>query len=126
MVKVLIIEDDETQQIIIKEMVKWKLGPYLDKITSEWDGIEGIEAYRKHRHDIVITDLNMPEMDGNEVVEIIRDLDPEWNTTLAMFTDDIENCRVIDKVDNLLTKDLGALETFLEGIVLDLEVKASV
>ena len=43
------------------------------KVIVAHDGVEGIETYNNgFNFDLVITDINMPEMNGNEVAKYIR------------------------------------------------------
>jgi DNA-binding NarL/FixJ family response regulator len=50
--------------------------PDLEVVAEAADGQEAIEAYRKHRPDVVLLDLRMPVMEGAEAVRQIRELDP--------------------------------------------------
>jgi DNA-binding NarL/FixJ family response regulator len=49
----------------------------MEVVADVEDGAEGIEAYRKHRPDVVIVDLRMQGMSG---VEMIRALRQEFGT----------------------------------------------
>lgn len=40
------------------------------------DGREAVEAYRKHRPDVVLMDLRMPQMNGIEALTAIREFHP--------------------------------------------------
>jgi DNA-binding NtrC family response regulator len=44
--------------------------------VSASSGKQGLEAYRKHRPQIVLTDLSMPEMDGLALLRSLKSLDP--------------------------------------------------
>ena len=39
------------------------------------DGLEGLELYKEHKPDLIITDIKMPNMDGIELVKKIRETD---------------------------------------------------
>lgn len=52
------------------------------------NGATGLELFKEHMPDIVITDLNMPEMDGRQMAGNIRAIKPE--TKLIVITGDIE------------------------------------
>lgn len=36
------------------------------------DGVDGVAKYQSYRPDVVITDINMPELDGFGVIEALR------------------------------------------------------
>jgi len=50
------------------------------------DGITGLELFKAHMPDIVLTDLHMPEMDGRQMAENIRAIRPE--TKVIILTGD--------------------------------------
>jgi len=57
------------------------IGIYLQKIFNNVDtaenGKEGLKKYQKHHYDIVITDIQMPYMNGLEMIAEIKVLDTE-------------------------------------------------
>ena len=65
--------DDETD---IREEMARLLGRYYSAVETAGNGMEGLKHYELNRHDIVITDIRMPEMDGVEMTQKIRSLDP--------------------------------------------------
>ena len=69
MPRILLIEDDKSIRNIIALVLK-SLGHNVE--VAE-DGEKGIELFsKKGRFDLVITDIRMPRMDGNEVARHIR------------------------------------------------------
>jgi CheY-like chemotaxis protein len=78
---ILIVDDDKTTSSILKHM----LSPYAESIFNAKDGVEGLEYYRIYRPDIILSDVNMPRMNGLEMVEHIRLEDEE--VKIAIFTD---------------------------------------
>jgi two-component system chemotaxis response regulator CheY len=68
MINVLAIDDSLT----IREMVRETLNSAGFTVTTANDGEDGIEQFEKNRFDAVITDINMPRMDGFGVIERIR------------------------------------------------------
>ncbi len=68
MAKILIVEDSPVDQLLIQRLL---VRPgWVSQIAS--DGKEALELVNKLRPDIVITDLQMPVMDGLELVKSIR------------------------------------------------------
>jgi YesN/AraC family two-component response regulator len=45
------------------------------KVVYAEDGYEGLKAYQEEHFDLVITDINMPNMDGIQMIEKIRKTD---------------------------------------------------
>ncbi|MCU0492929.1 MAG: response regulator [Chloroflexaceae bacterium] len=66
--RVLIVEDEPT----IREICRLFLRPYYDITTAE-NGRVGLELLRKERFDLVLTDIQMPEMTGLELLCHIRE-----------------------------------------------------
>ncbi len=70
--KVLLVEDETT----LAELLKEAIGDYFVEFTIAHNGIEGLEAFRQRRPDIVITDITMPKMDGLELAAAIKSENP--------------------------------------------------
>jgi CheY-like chemotaxis protein len=72
--KILIVEDDKTSEILITEMVKM----FAKEFLNATNGVEAIEACRKNPDiDLVLMDINMPEMGGYEATQKIREFNRE-------------------------------------------------
>ncbi len=66
--KILLVEDNEINRLV----ATITLGQYGAVVTEAVNGIEGVEALRNHETDLVLMDMQMPEMDGLEATTIIR------------------------------------------------------
>ncbi len=68
---VLIVDDEE----IIRTFLSEVLGEKYD-VSLASDGDEAIEQIKKRRFDLIITDLKMPRVQGEEVVKFAQQQDP--------------------------------------------------
>lgn len=66
--RILVAEDSEDNQFLVTEYLK-NQGHTLDFANN---GVEAFEKFRSSRHDIVLMDLQMPEMDGYQATREIR------------------------------------------------------
>lgn len=73
MPQVLIVDDSRS----IRELLSSVLTSTGLEVTSANDGQEGLETARKKKFDLVITDINMPIMNGFELLKSLREL-PEY------------------------------------------------
>lgn len=69
MSSVLVIDDEEG----ITEVIQEALSLYGYDVQTACDGNEGIQKFKDQLFDVVITDIMMPNTDGNSVVRYIRD-----------------------------------------------------
>lgn len=67
-IRILLVEDSPDNQILIKLMVQ-KLG---GEIVIGSNGREGVDLALSHEVDVVLMDIQMPEMDGHEAVRTLR------------------------------------------------------
>lgn len=70
--RILIVDDDKLQQQLLLEMFARVEGILLD-ITSTTHACEAIQLAHNIKPDIVFTDIEMPEMNGNEIMKRIRE-----------------------------------------------------
>ncbi len=66
--KILYAEDNEK----IRDSYVLVLKRYFTEVIEACDGKEALDLYRVHKPDIVLTDINMPELDGLELIRLIR------------------------------------------------------
>jgi two-component system, chemotaxis family, chemotaxis protein CheY len=72
MVRALVIDDDEGQRTLLERMLT-SVGLTVD--VAE-DGEAGLRLFGQNRPDVVLTDINMPGLDGHGVISAIRANDP--------------------------------------------------
>ena len=69
----------------MRQMVVFALKRAGDlQVDEAGDGVEGLRQVKAHRYDLVITDINMPMMDGLKLVSLIRQ-DPNYATVPIMI-----------------------------------------
>ena len=71
--KVLVVEDDYMNMILVKEMLTLHGYEVLEATT----GVEAVDMAASERPDVIIMDLNLPEMDGVTATRIIKEGLPE-------------------------------------------------
>lgn len=90
--KVLLVDDARASRMIVGNIVK-KLGHEI--IGEAENGELGFEAYKELKPDLVLSDVEMPVLDGLGMVEKIIAHDPDAN--VAMVTS-VVNAQFIQKI----------------------------
>ena len=103
--KLLLIDDDANLCQVISYQLK-KMGYDVDITNS---GREGLEVYRQGNYDIVLTDIQMPDISGIQVLQEIRKQNKEVVIILITAYGSVENaleaCRM--GADDYITKPFG-------------------
>lgn len=68
MAKVLVVEDDANNRLIVSRFLKRTGHEVIEAAT----GVEGVRAAAEHAPNLILMDLNLPEMDGWEATRRIK------------------------------------------------------
>jgi two-component system chemotaxis response regulator CheY len=69
MKKIILVADDSST---IRKFVSFSLASQGFKVLTATDGMEAIEMMPANKIDLIITDLNMPNLDGFKFIQSIR------------------------------------------------------
>jgi len=75
--KVLVVEDSPTMRQLIVFALKRIRG---FQIVEAYDGVDGLKKLSAEKFDLILTDINMPIMDGLKLVSMVRN-DPNYKET---------------------------------------------
>lgn len=124
--RMLYVEDMDPNRFVMKAMVKpWNIA--LDMAES---GLKALELVRQNEYDLILMDIQMPEMDGVETLAQMRmQQGASWSTPVVAFTahaqdSDVSKYREAGFRD-VLTKPAGpdVLRTFLHQFVVNKSVE---
>ncbi len=66
----------------------------IDQITTAENGKDAVALFNASPFDLIVTDLNMPEMDGNQLVHYIRQQSERPDTPIMMVTSEDSQARL--------------------------------
>lgn len=69
MIKAVIIDDEPLARSIVKEYLEQY--PYITVLQECNDGFEGVKAIQQHEPDLVFLDIQMPKINGFEMLELL-------------------------------------------------------
>ncbi|MFT7352081.1 MAG: two-component system nitrogen regulation response regulator NtrX [Flavobacterium sp.] len=73
--KILIIEDEAAIRRVLTKILSEENDTYL--VEEAEDGIQGLEKIKANEYDLVLCDIKMPKMDGEELLEEVKKIKPE-------------------------------------------------
>lgn len=95
--KILIVDDCDTTRKLLSYIIRER--GY--KIMGATNGIEALEIMATQPIDLVLTDLNMPQMDGYELSRNLRKIDAYKELPIVMVTTESSDS------DKLMGKEAG-------------------
>lgn len=97
--KILLVEDNEDSQVLLQ----YALEASGYKVTSAYNGLEGLASARGSQPDLIISDIMMPKMDGFAFCREIKNDEALADIPFIFYT-----ATYIDPKDEKLAKQLGA------------------
>ncbi|HQU03947.1 MAG TPA: response regulator, partial [Acidocella sp.] len=95
---VLTVDDSRT----MRDMLKYSLLEAGFRVLQAQDGLDGLEVLKTETPDVIVTDLNMPRLDGFGFIEALRrDVDRKSMPVLILTTE-------VDTEKKLRAKAAGA------------------
>ncbi|MBJ6724181.1 response regulator [Geomesophilobacter sediminis] len=118
-ISLLYAEDEPQARKLLEQMLRRRFPGLPIHVAA--DGEQGIALFEQYRPTIVVTDINMPVLDGGEMIERIRAIDPcAVIIAITAFSDPHwkNKCKTL-KLDCCITKPMDfnylfkAIETSL-------------
>ena len=109
-IKLLYVEDHKE----LREETKGLFEPFFNNIITAIDGNDGFDKFINNDIDIIITDMNMPRVNGLEMIEKIRKIDkhiPILALSAHNETNYLINCIKLG-VDGYLLKPINSEQFF--------------
>lgn len=79
--KILIVEDDKE----IQELISYFLTKEGYEVDRASDGLEGLKLLREKKHDLVVLDLMLPNLDGKNFAKIVKDISSEYGEPIIIM-----------------------------------------
>jgi two-component system chemotaxis response regulator CheY len=83
--RVLVVEDSATMRGFVTASLE-SAGPF--SVTQAESGFHALKLLPRARYDLIITDINMPDINGLELVRFIRDSEQHKRTPLVIISTD--------------------------------------
>ena len=114
--KVLIVDDHEINQIILEEYLsKWKI-----KTAVADNGLIALKKIQEEKFDLILLDLQMPEMNGYEFAEVLRSMNDISISTIPIIA--VSASTISDVIEE--TKSVGMNDILSKPFAInDLELK---
>jgi len=113
---ILVVDDFATMRRIVKNILK-QLG--YENIHEADDGTSALEVLKREKIDFIISDWNMPQMSGIELLKTVRATEAWKDLPFLMVTAEGQKENVIEavknKVNNYIVKPFTP-ETLMEKI----------
>jgi len=103
--RILVIDDSSTTRRLVKDMLR-QLG--FNNVVTADDGMAALEVLNREKVDLIISDWNMPQMSGIELLRRVRADGQHTETHFLMVTAEAQQENIIEavqaKVSNYIVK----------------------
>ncbi|MCK4966960.1 sigma-54-dependent Fis family transcriptional regulator, partial [bacterium] len=125
--KILLIDDDK----LILKLLKKELGDAGYEVKTAEGGADGFEKFKSGSYDLLITDYMMPDIDGIELMQKVKAIDPDFPVIVFTAYGTVKNATdalrmgAVDYIEKPLDKEelLFRIKNVLENRSLKGEVR---
>ncbi|WP_202913621.1 adenylate/guanylate cyclase domain-containing protein [Pararcticibacter amylolyticus] len=94
MAKILVVDDETDLELLIKQKFRRKIREKVYDFVFANNGVEALSALKEHPDiDIILSDINMPEMDGLTLLTKLPEASPFTKAVMVSAYGDMENIR---------------------------------
>jgi two-component system chemotaxis response regulator CheY len=93
--KALIVDDSGVMRKIVERSLR-QAGLELAEVWEASNGLEALAVLQEKTPDLILTDINMPNMDGLEFVKQLRGVDSAQGVPVVMITTEGSESRVVE------------------------------
>ena len=94
MSKILVVDDEKDLEVLIKQKFRKKIREHEYEFVFAANGVSALEELQKHPDvDVVLSDINMPEMDGLTLLSKLNDQNSILKSVIVSAYGDMENIR---------------------------------
>jgi two-component system chemotaxis response regulator CheY len=92
--RVLIVDDSSVMRKIVGRSLR-QAGLEVQEVLEASNGSEALSVAREHPLDLILSDINMPMMDGLEFVRQLRRIESAQNVPVVMITTEAGEAHVV-------------------------------
>jgi signal transduction histidine kinase len=92
--RILVVDDEPDLEDLIRQKFRRQVRDGTIDFIFAHDGVEALDALRSNQHvDLVLTDINMPRMDGLTLLQKLQELEGDFSTVIVSAYGDMANIR---------------------------------
>ena len=81
--KILIVDDQQVNLLMLAHILR---GAGYSDVASTTDPRAVLELHRAHRYDLILLDIEMPDMDGFQVMEALKEIERDGYLPVLVVT----------------------------------------
>jgi adenylate cyclase len=111
--RIMVVDDEPDLEVLIQQMFRHQLREGIVTFLYARDGVEALAVLQKNNDvDMVVTDINMPRMDGLSLLQRLQENEKQISTVIVSAYGDMANIRTAMNLGafDFLTKPIDFLD----------------
>lgn len=97
--RILIVDDSSVMRKIVERSLR-QAGLDLGEVLEAGNGVEALALVRQHRFNLILSDINMPTMDGLEFVRQLKGVENANGVPVVMITTEASESHVVEALSS--------------------------